>query len=308
MTARILVIGDANVDLMLRGDVVPRFGQAEQLLEGADLTLGGSGGIMASGLASLAVDTAILAVIGDDEFGRFTRSELARKGVGVGELLVDGSAPTGLSVHLSVPGDRAILTLPGTIPLLTAAAVRAAVERFAPSHVHVASYFLQPTLAAELPRLLGWLRDRAVTTSLDTNWDPSEHWAGIAEVLPTLDYLMPNTEELIAIARALGADADEAAARLASFGTTVVVKAGASGGWSLTPQGVYTQMAGLSLDVVDTTGAGDSFDAGYLAAMANGVADETERLRWATVAGSLSTQGAGGTAAQPSLVELQRHL
>jgi sugar/nucleoside kinase (ribokinase family) len=66
--------------------------------------------------------------------------------------------------------------------------------------------------------------------------------------------------------------------------------------------------AGLVLDAVDTTGAGDSFDAGYLAAVASGIDDESVRLQWATVAGSLSTRAAGGTPAQPTMAELVAHL
>ena len=62
---------------------------------------------------------------------------------------------------------------------------------------------------------------------------------------------------------------------------------------------------GLAIDVVDTTGAGDSFDAGYLAAIAHGVDDEQQRVGWAAVAGSLSTRAAGGTAAQATLDELR---
>ena len=63
---RVLVAGDANLDLVLRGDVVPRFGQAEQLLEAADLVLGSSAGICAAGLARLGVSTALCARIGTD--------------------------------------------------------------------------------------------------------------------------------------------------------------------------------------------------------------------------------------------------
>ena len=59
---------------------------------------------------------------------------------------------------------------------------------------------------------------------------------------------------------------------------------------------------------MDTTGAGDSFDAGYLAAFLGGVADEGDRLRWAAVAGSLSVRGRGGTAAQATRDELLRSL
>ena len=80
---RVLVVGDANVDLVLRGDVVPRFGQAEQLLDSADLTLGSSAGIVAHGLARLGIPTALAATVGDDEFGRLTRGWLSEAGVDV---------------------------------------------------------------------------------------------------------------------------------------------------------------------------------------------------------------------------------
>ena len=199
----VVVLGDANVDLVLRGDVVPRFGQAEQLVESGELVLGGSASIAAAGLARLGVPTTLVARVGDDAFGRFTLEALAACGVVV-EAEVDGVLPTGFSVILSTPGDRAILTVPGTIPTLRAARVRDVLAGRPPGHVHVASYFLQPALAAELAPLLAELRAAGWTTSLDTNWDPDESWAGLADVLPHVDVLLPNSAELRAIATALG--------------------------------------------------------------------------------------------------------
>lgn len=321
MTA-VLVVGDANPDLILAGDTVPRFGQAEQLLESAELVVGGSASIVACGLARLGVPTALIAAVGDDDFGRFMSSRLAELGVDTSELVTDAATPTGLSVILAASGDRSILTLPGTIPTLTAAAVLAAVDRLRPRHVHVASFFLQPTLAAELPTLLDELRSRGITTSLDTNWDPAERWTGLAEVLPRVDVFLPNREEVLAIARTVtdaGADAAPdaapdavlAATALAALGPRVVVKSGAEGGISVGAAGVSTvdvvRAPGLTIDVVDTTGAGDSFDAGYLAAFVGGVTSEAERVRWAAVAGSLSTRGAGGTGFQATAAELAEH-
>jgi ribokinase len=303
----VLVVGDANVDLVLRGDVVPRFGQAEQLLESADLVVGGSASIVAIGLARLGVSTALVAVLGADRFGDFQRNALRSEGVAVDAVRTSPSEATGISVILSTPGDRSILTLPGTVSSLRANDVLAAVEATQPNHVHFASYFLQPGLAAELPALLAELRSRGVTTSLDTNWDPAERWAGLAEILPAIDIVFPNLEELRAIAVALGGNAGsdvDAAATIAALGPRVIVKAGRDGGWALGPDGVIARAPGLPVDVVDTTGAGDSFDAGYLAAMAAGVADEVTRLRWASVAGSRSTLGRGGTAAQATRDEL----
>src|SRR3954470_21531254 len=93
----VLVVGDLNPDLLLRGDVVPRFGQSEQLLEGADLTVGGSGAIVAHGLARLGLRTTLVAVVGADTFGALTRDQLVEAGIEVSELRTDPRQPTGLS-------------------------------------------------------------------------------------------------------------------------------------------------------------------------------------------------------------------
>ncbi|WP_300265953.1 PfkB family carbohydrate kinase [Microbacterium sp.] len=302
MTGRVLVAGDANLDLVLRGDVVPRFGQAEQLLEGADLVLGSSAGICAAGLARLGVDTALVARVGADVFGEQTIRLLTAAGVDTSAVRVVDE-PTGVSVILSAPEDRAILTLTGALAGVTAAEVLSVSA--GTRHVHFASYFLTPELAGDLPAVLTELRSRGVTTSLDTNWDPAERWEGVAACLPLVDLLLPNAAEAVALAAAVGAAADDtesAALSLAARGPIVVVKDGAAGG--LVVQGERVLRApGLALDVVDTTGAGDSFDAGFLAAWIEGH-DLAVALRWAAVTGSLSTRGAGGTGGQATRAEL----
>lgn len=314
----VLVVGDANPDLVLAGDTVPRFGQAEQLLDSADLVLGGSASIMACGLARLGVETGIAAVVGQDAFGDLVLDRLRACGVDVAPVARDRQHPTGLSVILlgdgdAVGSDRAILTLLGTVPLLRAAHVRKVVEARRPRHVHVASYFLQPTLITELPGLLAWLRGRGVTVSLDTNWDPEERWSGLDEVLGLVDVFLPNEAEAVAVARVLGARADDpesAAAVLTAAGCRVVVKRGARGALSVGPDGglgsvgPVVHVDATAVQPVDTTGAGDSFDAGYVAALVCGVEDEAERLRWAVVAGALSTRGTGGTASQATRADL----
>ncbi len=307
MTPRVLVAGDANLDLVLRGDVVPRFGQAEQLLAGADLVLGSSAGICAAGLARLGVETTLVARVGADVFGARTRELLAEAGVGTASLAV-ADEPTGVSVILSAPDDRAILTLTGALAGLTAEEVLAAAD--GASHLHVASFFLVPELARELPEVLARVRERGASTSLDTNWDPAERWEGVAACLPYLDLLLPNAQEAVALARALGedpADAVAAAAALARRGPTVVVKDGAAGGFAATPEGGLVRASGLVLDVVDTTGAGDGFDAGFLAAWLDG-RPLAEAVRWAAAAGSLSTRGAGGTGGQATRAEVEAEL
>jgi len=86
-----------------------------------------------------------------------------------------------------------------------------------------------------------------------------------------------------------------------------VVKDGARGGWSVGPAGADVRAPGLAVDVVDTTGAGDSFDAGFLAAWTAGLPLE-ECVRRAAAAGALSTRAAGGTGAQATAEELEAAL
>lgn len=302
---RVLVAGDANLDLVLRGDVRPRFGQAEQYLSGADLVLGSSAGIFASGLARLGLDVGLVARIGDDYFGERTLALLGEAGVGTAEVRsVPG--PTGLSVILSEDGDRAILTLPGAMAGLELDDVRHGLTSSGARHLHVASFFLIPAFAAGLPNVLAEARAAGITTSLDPNWDPAERWDGVTECLPHLDLLLPNAAEVVELAAVAtgrrAADVVEAAQVLAAAGPTVVVKNGAAGGIAVNGSGVVRAPA-LGVRVVDTTGAGDSFDAGFLAAWLDG-RPVAEALSWATAAGSLSATAAGGTGGQPTREQL----
>jgi sugar/nucleoside kinase (ribokinase family) len=293
----VLVVGDANPDLILRGDVKPRFGQAEQLLTGADLVLGGSAAITASGCAKLGLDTTLLAAVGHDVFGAITRQRLSALGVRLQSPAT--SAPTGLSVHLSTGDDRAILTLPGTIPTLRPEDVTDELLAAA-RHVHVGSLYLQPALAAGLAGVFKRARALGVGTSLDPNWDPAGRWESLREILAHTDVFLPNAAELLAItgAREVGA----AAAGLVAGGTTVVMKDGARGARAWWPGGSCTT-PGRRVDVVDTTGAGDSFNAGFLAGRLAGLPAEAA-VGCAAVAGALSTRAAGGTDAQATPAEL----
>ncbi|MGW5577184.1 carbohydrate kinase family protein [Micromonospora chokoriensis] len=297
----LLVVGDANPDLVLRGDVRPRFGQAEQLLTGADLVLGGSAAITAAGCARLGLETALLTVIGDDAFGGMTRQRLEERGVRIVLPRTATGIPTGLSVILSLQDDdRAILTLPGTIAALRPEDVTDA-HLAAVRHVHVASLYLQPRLAAGLADVFARARALGVSTSLDTNWDPTGRWESITEILANTGYFLPNVNELRAVTGEH--DLDRAAAHLVRTGTTVVMKNGAAGARAWWPGGDCVA-PGHDVNVVDTTGAGDSFNAGFLAGRLAGL-PMTGAVGWATAAGSLSTRASGGTGAQATLDDLR---
>ncbi|MEP7053727.1 MAG: carbohydrate kinase family protein [Actinomycetota bacterium] len=307
----VLVVGDANPDLVLRGDVSPRFGQEEQLLTGADLVLGGSAAITACGAARLGIRTTLCACVGDDMFGGLVRLALGERGVGTVHLIASRSGGTGVSVVLSGTEDRAILTFPGVIPELRADDVDDALLASV-RHLHVSSFFLLPAVAAGAAELFGRAHRLGVSTSLDTNWDPAGQWSGVRDVLRHTDVLLPNIGELLAltgrpvdepdpIRRAAAIEA--AALEIRALGPLLAVKAGALGGIGWGPNGRVSAPT-VPVDVVDTTGAGDGFVAGFLAATLRGLPFE-RALEWASAAGSLSTRAAGGTTAQPTVAELE---
>ena len=301
----VVVVGELNADLILRGDVVPAFGQVEKLVDDATLTLGSSSGIFASGAASLGLRVAFIGKVGDDEFGHFLKRALEAKGIDTGGLVMDPSLKTGLTVILSQgagPGaadNRALLTYLGSIAALRSADVDQALLARA-RHVHLGSYFLLDALRPDVPALFQAAHRLGLTVSLDTNYDPAEHWnGGLAEALSHVDVFLPNQTELCAIAGL--ADPAAALAALARYVPLVAAKLGARG--ALARRG--TELASATpppVAVVDTTGAGDTFDAGFVYGFLAGW-DLPRTLRLACVCGSLSTRTTGGTTGQPSLAE-----
>lgn len=325
----VLVAGDANPDVVLAGAPAKlTFGQAEQLVGGAALTVGGSAAIVACGAARLGLRTALIAMVGDDDGGRFMRECIASRGVDAGHVAVHPTLPTGLSVLLvRRSGDRAILTSRGCMDELSATAIPDDLLRHA-RHLHVSSFYLLPRLAADLAGLFARAREAGLTTSLDTNWDPHEKWLGLDQVLPLTDVLLPNENEALALAAALpatpGAAPDaprdaapgpspdaapglppqalaRALATLNACGPLTVAKCGAQGAVALS-DGELVRAAAPHVAAVDSAGAGDSFDAGFLAGyLAELTLDQS--LGLACACGALSTRAAGGVDAQPTREE-----
>jgi sugar/nucleoside kinase (ribokinase family) len=298
----LVVVGDANPDVLVSGaPETPPAGQAETLVDGGALALGGSAAIVAHGAARLGLSTALVAMVGRDPAGDFVLDVLTAAGVEIGFVTRHESLPTALTVCLNRPdGDRAILTAAGCLPAFGPEHVPALAAR----HVHAASYFLQPRLAAALPGLLAAARATGASTSLDTNDDPAGAWRLAPGLLAACDLLLPNEDEAIALARALGtretprADPlDAALVTLAAAGPAPVVKRGRRGAVAYV-DGKIMSARGPAVTPVDTVGAGDGFDAGFLAGwLAAG--DLARGLAWGCACGALSTRAAGGAAGQP---------
>ena len=300
----ILTIGEINVDLVLGHDARPIFGQFERIVDDATLTVGGSGTIFAMGAAQLGLRIAYCGVVGDDNFGRFMLDHLHQRQIDTRGVIIDPTLKTGLSVILNVPHDRAILTHLGAIDALHATQVDRALLTQC-RHVHVTSYFLQHNLRPGLPSLLAHARAAGITVSLDTNWDPAERWDdGLAEVLAQTDIFLPNEQEACAITGA--ATVEVALEQLAATIPTVAIKCGAEG--AICRHGDQTvRDPGFPIHVVDTTGAGDSFNGGFLYGWLHGW-DLADTLAMGCACGTLSTQAAGGVDAQPTFAAAQQLL
>jgi len=299
----LLVAGEINPDLILSGDVEPAFGQVEKVVDSAVLTVGSSSVIFACGAARLGLRVAFIGKCGDDLFGRFMLEEMRKRAVDTSPVIVDPLLSTGLTVILNKGDDRAMLTFPGAIGALRADEIPDDLLRRA-RHLHVASYFLQDALRPGLPDLFRRAHALGLTTSLDTNYDPTERWEGLDQLLPLTDVFLPNATEACALTGV--PDVEEAAARLARIVRVVAVKLGAEG--ALGVQGEQmARVPSLPVAVVDTVGAGDNFDAGFLYGYLHGWPLE-RALRLGTVCGALSTRAAGGIAGQPTLDEVLTYL
>jgi sugar/nucleoside kinase (ribokinase family) len=298
----LIVAGEINPDLILTDpQLEPRFGQAEIIVNDAALTPGSSSVIFACGAARLGLKVAFVGVAGDDVFGHFMLDALQTRGVDISNVIVDPSQTTGFTVILNRVTDRAMLTHLGAINALNANQIQDDLLAQA-RHLHIASYFLQTRLRPDIPDLFRRARALGLTTSLDTNWDPSEQWTGVHNLLKLVDVFLPNENEACALTKM--DSVMDSARKLAADSQIVAVKMGAQGGMAVAGDTLVQALA-IRVEVVDTVGAGDTFDAGFIYGYLAGWSLE-KSLRLGIVCGSLSTAKPGGLEGQPTLPEATR--
>ncbi len=300
----LLVLGEVNPDVVVRSaDPRPAFGEVERWVDTIELVIGASSVIFACGAARLGLRVAMAGVVGDDALGRFMLAAMAEHDLETTAVRVDPAVPTGASVILSDGRDRAILTAAGTIPRLRVADVPPGLVARA-RHLHAGSVYLLDDARPDLPDLFRRARAGGATTSADTNWDPRGAWdGGIRAILAETDVFLPNAAEATRIAGL--ADPEDAARALLAIGPRVVaVKLGAEGALAVTADGGACRVPAVPVAPLDTTGAGNSFDAGFLAAWLAGRPLEA-CLGIGAACGALSTRGIGGTSAQPTLPEAE---
>jgi len=295
----IAIIGELNLDLIVTG--APRLPEPgeELIVEEMELTLGSSSAIIACQFARLGDDVLFISKVGRDDFGRRALELLRAKGVSTEAVAVDDSLETGLTISVVVAGDRAMLTHMGCIPEMRWGDVDFSLLG-GRQHLHISSFYLQRSLRPDIGRIFEKARRMGLTTSLDTGWPSQGETDGDLEgVWSHLDAFLPNEREATHLS---GKPAiEEALAWLAERVPTVVVKRGPEGAIARRGEEVVRRRT-FAVDVVDTTGAGDSFNAGFLHAYLEGK-DLAECLDLGNACGALSTREVGGTSSQPTLEE-----
>ncbi|RXH54610.1 carbohydrate kinase family protein [Granulicella sibirica] len=285
--------GETNLDLILYGLPEHMPVERELLGDAFQLTLGGSSAILAHNLAVLGNRVGFITQTGRDDMGAIALERLRSSGVDLSRSTLHPTLGTGVTVLLPHGSKRHILTYPGVMAEMNLADLD--IDYLADSrHFHLSSLFLQTALAPDLPYLFTILKSRGLTLSLDTNDDPADQWSGVlSPLLDLIDILIPNEDEILRIARA--SNLEEALDKLSPRIPLIVVKCGSRG--AIVQQGSQRDhIAPLTVQPIDTIGAGDSFNTGFLTAWLRGESP-TRAAALGNITGALSTQRAGGTEA-----------
>ena len=301
-TIDILAVGELNVDLLLnRIAGFPEVGK-EIFARDMTLALGSSTAIFAANAATLGARVSFVGMIGRDSFGDVVKESLQARHVDISHLIEAKGAATGLTAILNYGNDRACVTYPGAMSLMGVADLDPEVISQA-RHVHISSVFLQEKLHEDLADIVRLVKRCGATLSMDVQFDPAETWDfDCAAILPHVDVFMPNEQEIMAIT--LKDSVEEAVDAILPYAHVVVVKMGTRGSLVVSPEGRIHLPAMLNENVVDAIGAGDSYDAGFIAAYVRGKS-LAECQRTGNLTGAVNTTAAGGTGAFSSLAAVQ---
>jgi len=300
----VIVVGDLFADLVMSGFASwpPRPGE-ELFAERFCREIGGGAAITACGLAKLGAKVGVVGVVGETD-GQWLVEELEARGVNTSAIQRSSREPTAVTVSISSATDRTFLTYMGAnreLPtVLQQDAGRGELAKA--RHVHLA---LAPE-PAEAGNLFKELTEQGCILSVDVGWHPE--WlsdADCREALRSVNIFFPNEREAT-----LMTGETEPRRILQAFEKsglrTVALKLGQAGA-GLLCDGTITFCEPIAVQSVDTTGAGDCFDAGFLYAWLRGD-DPQNCLKAGTVCGALSTRCLGGIAGFPTVAEMDAQI
>ncbi len=245
-------------------------------------SLGGNGANTSFVLARLGVKTRLASIAGKDEWGDQVLAILSEAGVDVSSVM-RSELPTATTVVLvRSDGARAFFHRPGSagadFPIEFPAGY---------SHFHFGNIFALPLFRSRAGEIMANARKAGFTTSLDAGWDSRGEWAKVIDpALANTDILFVNRDEAFRLSG--GEDPDYFLQRGVRM---VVAKLGAAG-CAIYSAGERVAVPGFPVSVVDTTGAGDCFAGGFLAALAREMTI-AEAARFANAVGALNVQHLG---------------
>jgi len=276
-------------------DKLPATGKLE-LIEQLELHLGGCASNAAVDLEKIGIKTAVIGRVGDDGFGSFVVNEMGKNGVDVKGVIKSKNSKTSasvVSVHSS--GERSFLHQIGANADFSSNDVNFSIIQDS-KILFIAGTLLMPSFDGEpSAELLKRAQDAGITTVMDTAWDSTGKWMKlIAPCLPYLDYFIPSYEEAEMIAGK--SDPEDIADVFLNMGVkNVVIKLGSKGCLVKTADGVKEFIdAFKGITAVDTTGAGDSFAAGFIAGLTKGWGI-TECCKFANAVGAHCVMKVGAT-------------
>lgn len=298
----VLVLGDYFYDLIYTG--LPEFPSLGRECFSTGITsTGGALFITATALRRLGVNVGWVCNFGTDEYSRFVRELAVSEGIDLTWARTLDAPFRRITSALPLGSERAFVTYADPDPDDYYDYWMEAVDSASYRHLHVGGLFPQEQMVPLFRRA----HERGATISMDCQDAPqlmtSCDWKAM---LGLVDMFMPNAREATLITKL--DDVGAAARRLNEWVDIVVVKDGARGAWVATPQGV-TLVPGISAGtVIDTTGAGDCFNAGFLYGHLVESAPLALSTRYGNICGGLSVTGVGGATAAPTYAELTEWL
>ena len=293
---RVACVGILVADVMAPVEVMPNKGELARV-DSVTVHNGGNAMTAAINLHKMGAPSVMIGKVGDDLFGRFLREKLVASGVSDAGLKTDTTAQTSVSIVLLEGGERSFLHHVGTNGTFSIKDVDFSVIAEC-DLVFVTGSFLMDTFdGEETVEFLKKCKEMGKTTFLDVCWDAKGRWGDLLNpALPYIDYFMPSIDEAREIAKCDGTP-DEIADVFRECGAkNVVIKLGSKGSFlrlENEKEGtVYPCIKGIT--AVDTTGAGDSFCSGFLAAFARDL-PPSECMRVGNATGALCVTMKGAT-------------
>ncbi len=244
----------------------PSLGE-EIFAENRIIKAGGSAANVAFVLVSNGWPVKLFSSLGKDPQGQFILKSLKEHGLDATTISCCDD-PTGITISLSYPNDRMYVSYPGTVATTTLDMLPDGYLSKG-DHLHLAAYFLQKAMKPDIGPLLKKAKKAGMSTSLDPGGDPINQW-DISELEPYLQYLdwfMPNLDEILAITKTN--DLEQAITAFPAQTLGIVVKAGSQGA-IIRCNGRVEHYPTQTVNAIDTTCAGDCFNAAFLLASCQG--------------------------------------